>query len=454
MKDYPIVRAHTLQGRILIKIIRALLWCVYFVNHKKYEKAPPFFHDDPLHYSARDLLFFAYKYYLKPPEKSDAAHLDTEGGDIFFQQNPPTFPHDENDIEAEVCITASGDLMPYEWIQKPFCTHLWDDIEADFFDSDIVFGNLETPLDTTQAPALVPEVMLNDMLFNANAEMYDIFTNGNRFDILSTANNHSLDMGEKGVKNTIAFLREKNTLHTGTSRNTTERENAPIITRNGIPIAFLSYTFSINKFENSAEKPFLVNHLRVNMPDIDLRIIRRDVSMLRQRGAEFVVLSLHFGNAYQAYPGTHIVENAQRIFEKCGVDIILGGHPHNVQPMASYPFQCPFSGADKKGFVIFSFGDFVAYDIFTWCHLSVYLKIWVARSSKDGSIFIKKVVPTPVYACGKYEAADKRDLRFYDAKRLIEKVEKGEKTQLTSDNIAELQYLWQFYNRHFAKNIL
>ncbi|NJN35493.1 MAG: hypothetical protein HC817_15760 [Saprospiraceae bacterium] len=123
------------------------------------------------------------------------------------------------------------------------------------------------------------------------------------------------------------------------------------------------------------------------------------------------MLSLHYGNAYQAFPGAHIVKNTQRIFDDCGVDIILGGHAHNAQPMARYDFRCPLTQQTKAGFVLFSFGDFVAYDIFNGCHLSVFLKLTLAKGFNTEGVkicYIKNVEPTPVYANGVFKDKNAR----------------------------------------------
>ncbi|MEY4525735.1 MAG: hypothetical protein RIR57_1105, partial [Bacteroidota bacterium] len=170
----------------------------------------------------------------------------------------------------------------------------------------------------------------------------------------------------------------------------------------------------------------------------------QDVVKAKQEGANFVILSLHYGNAYQAYPCAHIIENTKRIFEECGPDVILGGHPHNVQPMAAYPFKCPHTGVEKRGFVLFSFGDFVAYDIFNWCHLSVYLKLEISQMSDVKSqiantenvknivarheategaskrTILTKVTAIPVYACGIYRSRTDRELRFLDARKTMD----------------------------------
>ncbi len=483
----PAVTAYTRKGKALVIALRALLRTVHLTHGRRWQTAPQYFHDDPRHYTTKDLLFFAYKYYFKSPVKDDADGAVVD----FFKKYPPVFskPDDFKEINS-VTMTAAGDLMPYEWIQPDFCPHLWDDIGDDFFDADIRFANLETPIDTSKPASLVPEVMLNDMHFNGDEAMFDIFNPikpppllrgspyGRRessgqnpsleserahknwqFDVLSTANNHSLDMGEEGLKNTIAFLYQKKIAHTGTSRNEKERLDFPVIEQKGIRIAFLSYTFSMNRLTNPAGKSYLVNHLEVNQPDIDLMTLKKDVFYAKTvRKADFVVLSLHYGNAYQAYPGAHIVANTQRIFTECGTDVILGGHAHNIQPMAAYPFNCPLTGEAKRGFVIFSFGDFVAYDIFNWCHLSVYLKLTISKgidfSKNTIKTILTEVKPTPVYTCGVYKNKKNRDLRFLDAEKTEQKLRIAEKPSFMTDwNVRELKGLMVFYRDFFAKNL-
>ena len=455
-KQLPIVTAYTRKGKILVRGLRSSLRILDIFKGKKWAAPPQYFHDDPRHYSKKDLLFFAYKYYFKSPVLDDA-----DGKVIaFFQANPPIFEGKILENASEVTITAAGDLMPYEWIQSKYCQHLWDDIGDDFFSSDITFANLETPVDISQPPALVPEVMLNDMHFNADEKMFDIFNATPQyrgFDVLSTANNHSLDMGENGVHATIDFLEYRGIQVTGTAFSETERLNFPIIEKNGIRIAFVAYTFSMNQIVNPEGKNYLVNHLEVNQPNVDLTPLKNDILHAKNvLKADFVVLSLHFGNAYQAYPGMHIVENAQRIFTECGPDIILGGHPHNIQPMARFDFDCPISKQKKAGFVLFSFSDFVAYDIFNECHLSVYLKIKVKKTenTEGDKVEIAEITPVPVYACGVYFNENHRELRLLDAEKTLKLIEKGEKPSFMTDwNVQELTGLMAFYRNYFAKNL-
>lgn len=470
LKPLPIVKAYSFKGKLLVNILKILLTPLHWIYGKKWATPPQYFHDDPRHYTRKDLLFFAYKYYFKSPLKDDDNGLTIQ----FFKNNPPVFhlPPDFEEISS-LSISAAGDLMPYEWIQKPYCERLWDDIGDDFFDADIRIANLETPIDTSRPPSLVPEVMLNDMHFNGSEAMFQIFNPQEKtpqyfeektgkkwgFDILSTANNHSLDMGEEGLYQTIDFLKARNIQHIGTSKTAAERLNIPIIEHHNIRIAFVAYTFSMNQLVNPSDKPYWVNHLEVNQPDIDLMPLKKDILYAKTvLKADFVVLNLHYGNAYQAYPGSHILENTRRIFEECGPDIILGGHAHNVQPMAKVPFKCPLTQEDKEGFVIFSLSDFVAYDIFNRCHLSVYLKLHISKgidfkNSKIRTV-LRGVTAVPVYACGIYHSESKRELRFLNAQKWLSCLKEGrDLEELPQWNRIELENLMNFYNEYFAKNL-
>jgi Bacterial capsule synthesis protein PGA_cap len=474
-EDLPIVKAYSLKGKFLVRILRGLLTILHIFKGKAWQRPPQYFHDDPRHYTTWDVLFFAYKYYFKPPLKDDA-----EGAvENFIKQNPPVFNHENIKIESEITLNAGGDLMPYEWIQPQFCKHLWDDIGDDFFNADIRFANLETPICFEDEHSLVPEVMLNDMKFNANSEMFAIFNPIEQtpqyffekhhkkwsFDVLSTANNHSLDMGEIGVLDTLGFFENKDILPVGTAYSKENRLEFPIIEQNGIKIAFIAYTFSMNQMTNPKGKEWLVNHLEVNQPDADLNPLKNDILYAREeKKADFVVLSLHYGNAYQPYPGAHIFENTKRIFNECGCDVILGGHAHNVQPAMRYDFTCPMTSKQKQGFVLFAFSDFVAYDIFNWCHLSVYLKLRIGKGKNiENTVEVRNLdsfgkgvsetvlleaIMKPVYACGVYRDENNRDLRLLDAEKWLEKIDKEGKPDFMTDwNVRELKGLMDFYRR-------
>jgi poly-gamma-glutamate capsule biosynthesis protein CapA/YwtB (metallophosphatase superfamily) len=439
------VHAYSFQGKFLVALLRFLLFFVHLVKGKSWQRPVKNFTEDPLHYSKLDILYFAYKYYYHGIETYDDGSAELKPGPAFIQPSPEA-------NASYASITAAGDLMPYEWMMPEYCKHLWEDIGQDFFSSDIVLANLETPVDLDSSPGFVPEVMLNDMEFNASAEMFRVF-NGNEnykgFDVLSTANNHSYDKGEQGIGNTMKFLSGMDIRPTGTAASQKEVNDFPILERNGIRIAFLAITYSLNHLELPADKRYLCNHINLNQPGCDLGLLKQLVLMAHQRGADFVVASVHYGNAYQLFPSEHIIDVTSRMFRECGVDLVLGVHSHNIQPFEIMPFTCPITGRSKQGLVFYGLGDFAAYDIFTWAHLPVYVKLLI-RKGREGAV-ISNFEIIPVYTFGNYESNKQRELKFLDARKLWKQLETGAPPAfMGSFHQREAAYLAAIYKKVFA----
>jgi poly-gamma-glutamate synthesis protein (capsule biosynthesis protein) len=439
------------EGKALVGLMRIISKIVHFFFGKKFCQPLKNYHEDARYFKfpSENLFYFMYKYYYFPHETDD-----NNGASVrhFSQQSFSELAPDGFYPTSEITLTAAGDLMPYEWVKKEYCDELWDDIGEDFFDSDLVFANLETPIIPSKPVSYVPEMMLNDMYFNGSEEMFHIF-NGQRrykgFDVLSTANNHSLDKGEEGVFENIAFLKNKKIAHVGTARNRKEQEDFPILERNGIRVAFLACTYSMNKMLNPEGKDYLCNHIELNQPNVDLQFIRNQSLSAKNRGADIVVASVHYGNAYQAFPSEHVIENTHRLFDECGVDIVLGGHAHNIQPMENYDFHCPFTQESKKGFVIYALGDFIAYDIFTWGHLPVYLKLKIQKGLQNQveKTILAEVEAIPVYVCGEYQSKNQKKLRLFDALNLEHS---NILEQLPDFNQKEFAHLMAFYKKNFG----
>ncbi len=393
IKILKALRAYTLKGKIICYIIVGLCKIASIFIGKKWAK-PLDFEENPRTMRFKDILYFAYKYYYKPALKP----LNKEIGNHF---NGLSLNNQLNNIEnstTQITLSIGGDLMPYEMIKPQNTHHLWDNVGADFFGSDIVFANLETPLDSRKKPSFVPEVMLSNMLFNTDEQTFDIFSGNGQYkgyDVLSVANNHSLDMGENGLIETMKFLDSKNIVSVGAAYNLEDFNTPKIIEKNGIKVGFIAYTYSLNQFLPPADKPWLINYLPLNTSNCDIQIIKQQAINCKNAGADVIVCSLHCGNAYQAFPNQSTINLFEKIFTECGVDIIAGGHPHNLQPWQNYEFICPFTQKRKQGFAIYSLADFIAYDIFTWCHLSAYLKVGISKNKNqeiEVSVEVKPII--------------------------------------------------------------
>ncbi len=378
-KRYIPVRSISAKGKFLVAALRTAFSFRRFLGGSDWDTELPGHHEDPLHMRPVELLHMAHKYYYRIINKA------SEGNDIhgLIQKNREKLRLPDHFVaEQSITLSAGGDLMPYYCITKEACSSLWDECGDFFFGADIATANLETPLDLTRKASAVPEVMLKNMYFNSSSEMFGVYSGSGKFkgyQVLSVANNHSLDQGESGLLHTLKFLEEKSIPYCGAAKREDLRDNFPIIEKNGIRIAFLAATFSLNALTAPAGKEWLVNHLNLNTPHPDIQLLIHQSQLARERGADLIVAHLHMGLAYQPYPSNRTVETMHRICEQTGIDILLGGHPHNPQPFEFYSYTDPFSKKAKQSSIIYSLGDFVAYDIFKWCHLPMMLKFTISK---------------------------------------------------------------------------
>jgi poly-gamma-glutamate synthesis protein (capsule biosynthesis protein) len=144
------------------------------------------------------------------------------------------------------------------------------------------------------------------------------------FDIFLTANNHILDRYSKGLHRTLHVLDSLKIRHTGVFRNPEEREQVyPLmIEKNGILFAFLNYTYGTNGLQPAP--PDVVNY-------IDLDRMREDIRRAQNQLADVIIANMHWGAEYQLKPNGEQEKLARWLIDE-GVDIVMGGHPHVVQP--------------------------------------------------------------------------------------------------------------------------
>lgn len=148
------------------------------------------------------------------------------------------------------------------------------------------------------------------------------------FDICLTANNHCLDKGSDGLARTIDALDGLGLGHLGTYKDSTSRisRHPYFIDWNGWRIALLSYTYGTNGIKVRA--PRVVNY-------IDTTAIVADISRARYLGADLIIACMHWGTEYRLEP-----DDSQKSIEPWlyshGVDHIIGGHPHVIEPVTEY----------------------------------------------------------------------------------------------------------------------
>lgn len=240
------------------------------------------------------------------------------------------FAGDAMQHKAQLEAAKSGKAYDY--------SNCFTDISDIVSDADYAVVNLETPVSApphTGYPC-----------FNAPAAFVDALAEAG-FDMFLTANNHTLDRGRNGLTSTIAELDARNLDHIGTYAHDSARAEAlpKIVNVNGFKIGFLNYTYGTNGIKPSGG---------VIVDYIDRAIVKEDVEAVRKAGAELVCVCVHWGEEYRLLPN-----NSQRHFadflEALGVDMIIGGHPHVIQPME---FRTNRYYPDKNVFLIYSLGNF------------------------------------------------------------------------------------------------
>lgn len=167
------------------------------------------------------------------------------------------------------------------------------------------------------------------------------------FNILSTANNHSLDQGKVGLINTIDSIEEYGMKNIGTYKEPSSRILIEEI--EGIKMAFLCYTYGMNGMDatlTSEELGYMINK-------IDEDKIKEDIKESKELGSDITIIFIHWGNEYQREPSKYQIELGKKMID-WGANIILGSHPHVIQKSEIVPKD------GKNNFIIYSMGNFLS----------------------------------------------------------------------------------------------
>ena len=170
-------------------------------------------------------------------------------------------------------------------------------------------------------------------------------------DALTTANNHSCDKGKKGVEKTISILDSLNIPHTGTFINSIEKTKNPayIINKNNFKIAVINYTYGTNSIDPTP--PNVVNYLEKEVITKDVTYIKNGIQ------PDQIIAFLHWGDQYKDLPNK-AQKDMFAHFKSLGVNIVIGAHPHVLQPMEWHKKD---SLNTKENLVVYSLGNFVSH---------------------------------------------------------------------------------------------
>lgn len=273
--------------------------------------------------------------------------------------------------------------------------------------SDYTIGNLETTLTNR------PDHYMGYPVFKSPESLLDGLK-AVGFDLLMTANNHSLDNGIWGVEHTIKTLKNKGIQWTGTSMRGQPPEPI-IINEKGFRLGLISLTYGTNGFSLPPDAPYSVNLLQKER-------VKALIKPLLDQALDGIIVYVHWGNEYQRYPSGYQKEWAKYLAES-GADWIIGSHPHVIQPEGYI--------ATKRGrtYVNYSLGNFVSNQQWRYSdtglaltlklerykgqlitHLS-HLPIWVDKYTENGQVDFALI---PLLSPPKLARLSESDLRLME----------------------------------------
>ncbi|MDE6533913.1 MAG: CapA family protein [Muribaculaceae bacterium] len=168
------------------------------------------------------------------------------------------------------------------------------------------------------------------------------------FDMMLTANNHCLDRRDKAARRTLDALDRIGLDHIGTYHDTAQRDSlVPFIKEiKGFRIGFLNYTYGTNG---------IMPRDGVEVAYIDRDKIAKEIALSKSAGAELIVVAMHWGIEYVLLENGVQRSLAEFLIDQ-GVDLIIGGHPHVIQPMKVVHNE----KEDKEVLVVYSLGNLLS----------------------------------------------------------------------------------------------
>ncbi len=261
------------------------------------------------------------------------------GLERYFRDNraqPPGLPEGFTP-DARLTLSAVGDLIPHPLLPASG-EALYGEIAPLLFGADVSCANLEAMLADgevqgltfrrDEAPPLVARRPELDVLTGPGAR---------RFTVLTTACNHSLDLGLPALVRTLDYLQERGIRQVGSNRDPGAQETGLVLEAAGFRIGLVGATFGLNGKLLPPGEPHWVNVVPFTRTDgeVDLSLLGGQLARLRAEGCEVLVASVHWGREFEFFPTRQQVALGHQLAE-LGADVIFGHHPHNIQPVEWY----------------------------------------------------------------------------------------------------------------------
>lgn len=293
-------------------------------------------------------------------------------------------------------------------------SYVYEDIKNYTSSSDITIGSLETTFaGKEKGYSNYPTFNTPDSLATA---LKDIGV-----DVVSLAGNHALDYGYSGLCRTIDVFDNIGLSHLGTYKTAEDQEKILIKDVKGVKIAFINYTYGTNGIPLPFGKEFCVNL-------IDKDFIKKQINQAKEQNVDMIVACMHWGTEYRTTANSEQKDLANFLFEN-GVDVILGNHPHVLEPMEKKTITLQ-DGTTKDVFVVYALGNFTADQRDEITRDSAILNLTITKNS-NGKISIDKVNYIPIYMY-KNTNVSTHKFKILDIEKTIKDYEEGKTTSINS----------------------
>ena len=244
-------------------------------------------------------------------------------------KNEETIPQSQQKEYRQITFAAAGDILVHTNVYK-YASQLAQGTDAEY-DFKPMFANIKEIISSADLAYVNQETPCAGKergysgypTFNTPDEIADAVLDTG-FDIVNIANNHMLDKGESGLARNIDFWSSKDITLLGGFKNEEDYNTIRIVEQDGVKIAFLSYTYGTNYLVLPASSEYVIPY--ENADEID-----RQTKEAREL-ADVVIVSMHWGNEDNFTPSEN-QKNLAQLMANNGVDVILGMHPHVLQPI-------------------------------------------------------------------------------------------------------------------------
>jgi hypothetical protein len=277
-----------------------------------------------------------YRRGLWTASPEEVAYFDRQRDLLHWLAGQPAGPG------AALRLGLAGGLT---WLRDDWDVFLSPEVLAYLNGHEVVLGSLESPISPRFAvPSFWP------VCFRANSDPALVASfrrpeGSSTFAALATAHDHCLDLGDDGLADTLALLDKLGVLHSGVRRGPGEK---PFVTfeRGGICFGFYAACWGLNDpaAGSSSHQVEVIEGLvpPVRHP-VDLGRVQTALEGMAAAGAQFKVVCLHWGRAFESYPGPDLVRIGREIIA-AGADVVMGSHPHVIGPLE----VCFVNGYEKR----------------------------------------------------------------------------------------------------------